>query len=105
MTSKTALALCLRTAAKAPVHLYRYVMSPLLGPRCRHVPTCSQYALDAIDGNGAWAGLWLTVGRVARCHPWGTGGYDPAPNLSSMPISPFTPWRYMLEGYRRYKDA
>ena len=62
----------LKAAVKSPVYLYRYVISPILGPRCRHLPTCSQYALDAIDVNGVWIGGWLTLGRIGRCHPWGT---------------------------------
>ena len=70
----------LKLAVKAPVYFYRYAISPLIGPRCRHLPTCSQYALDAIDLNGAWIGGWLAVGRILRCHPWGTHGYDPAPD-------------------------
>jgi uncharacterized protein len=83
----------LRTAAKAPFYLYRYTISPVLGPRCRHVPTCSQYALDAIELNGAWFGAWLTLGRILRCHPWGTNGYDPAPDLTRAQIPFWAPWR------------
>src|SRR5271165_152230 len=83
----------LRVAAKAPVHFYRYAISPLLGPRCRHLPTCSQYALDAIDLNGPWIGSWLAAGRFARCHPWGSSGFDPAPDLSKSLIPIWAPWR------------
>lgn len=58
---------------------YQLLVSPLLGPSCRHLPTCSQYALDAMKSHGAGRGLWLAVRRLARCHPWGSSGYDPVP--------------------------
>jgi uncharacterized protein len=84
----------LKDAAKFPVYVYRYGISPLIGPRCRHLPTCSQYALDAIDLNGVWIGCWLALGRIARCRPWGTHGYDPAPDLRSAGIPFWAVWRY-----------
>jgi len=68
---------------KVLVHGYRYTVSPLLGPRCRHLPSCSEYCLEALDLHGAWHGAWLTVKRLARCHPWGTSGIDPVPPKSS----------------------
>lgn len=58
---------------------YRYAISPLLGPRCRFLPSCSSYAIDAIEGHGLAHGSWLALRRVARCHPWHAGGYDPCP--------------------------
>jgi hypothetical protein len=58
---------------------YQVVLSPLLGPHCRHVPTCSSYAMEAIALHGALRGGWLALRRVLRCHPWGTSGYDPVP--------------------------
>lgn len=58
---------------------YQLLVSPLLGPRCRYLPTCSHYALEAMESHGAGRGLWLTVRRLARCHPWGSSGYDPVP--------------------------
>lgn len=82
-----------RAGLKLPIHVYRYVISPLIGPRCRHLPTCSQYALEAIDKNGAWKGGWLTLSRLLRCHPWGTDGFDPVPDLRGE-RHPFAPWRY-----------
>lgn len=85
----------LKAVAKTPVYIYRYAISPLIGPRCRHLPTCSQYAIDAIDLNGVWIGGWLALGRIGRCHPWGTHGYDPAPNLRDAGIPFWTPWRYL----------
>ncbi len=65
---------------KLPVHAYRYVVSPLIGPCCRFQPTCSAYALEAFDKHGPLVGLWLTVRRIGRCHPLGGSGYDPVPD-------------------------
>ena len=61
------------------VYTYRYGVSPLLGPRCRHLPSCSEYCLEALDVHGPARGTWLTFKRLARCHPWGTSGLDPVP--------------------------
>ncbi|MDO9600174.1 MAG: membrane protein insertion efficiency factor YidD [Azoarcus sp.] len=58
---------------------YQLFISPLLGPRCRFYPTCSHYALEAIDTHGALKGSWLALRRVLRCHPWHPGGLDPVP--------------------------
>jgi putative membrane protein insertion efficiency factor len=62
-----------------PVLFYRYSISPFLRPSCRHVPTCSQYMLDALKMHGPFAGLVLGTGRILRCRPGGTHGYDPVP--------------------------
>jgi uncharacterized protein len=62
-----------------PITGYRRFISPLLGPRCRFAPSCSEYALDALAGHGAVRGLWLAIKRIARCHPFHPGGYDPVP--------------------------
>lgn len=65
---------------KLPVHAYRYIVSPLIPPRCRFHPTCSDYCLQALEKHGPLAGLWLTVKRLSACHPWsGRAGYDPVP--------------------------
>jgi putative membrane protein insertion efficiency factor len=58
---------------------YQYAISPLMGNHCRFVPSCSQYAADAIQIHGPGRGLWLALRRLARCHPWHAGGYDPVP--------------------------
>ena len=67
----------------APIRFYRYFVSPMLPPSCRFTPTCSQYAIEAIEKHGALKGLVLAVRRLARCHPitWlgGSHGYDPVP--------------------------
>jgi len=62
-----------------PVHFYRYAISPLLRPSCRHVPSCSQFALDALKIHGPVWGSLMAMNRILRCRPGGTHGYDPVP--------------------------
>ena len=78
---------------KLPIHLYRWTLKPLFGWPCRHLPTCSDYALQAIDRNGAWRGVWLAGSRLVRCRPGGTAGYDPVPDIRAA-RHPLAPWRY-----------
>jgi hypothetical protein len=63
----------------AVLKIYQRLVSPLLPPSCRFTPTCSNYAVEALQRHGLARGGWLAVKRVARCHPWNPGGYDPVP--------------------------
>jgi putative membrane protein insertion efficiency factor len=69
----------MRHAAAFLIRLYQLAVSPLLGPRCRFHPSCSRYALEAVERFGAGRGSWLAAKRIARCHPWNAGGFDPVP--------------------------
>lgn len=62
-----------------PVRFYRLVLSPWLGRSCRYQPTCSAYALEALEKHGGLKGSWLAAKRISRCHPLGGSGYDPVP--------------------------
>ena len=80
----------MRVLLKSLIHAYRWLISPLLGPRCRFYPSCSAYALEAIERFGAMRGAWLSMRRLGRCHPWHPGGFDPVPDhdcaaLKSLP--------------------
>ena len=61
------------------IGLYRYLVSPFLGPNCRYTPTCSEYAQTAVTRFGVFKGGWLAIKRIVSCHPWGNSGYDPVP--------------------------
>ena len=63
-----------------PVKAYRLIFSPWVGHNCRYQPTCSAYALEALEKHGAFKGGWLAARRILRCHPWGKSGYDPVPS-------------------------
>jgi uncharacterized protein len=65
---------------------YQLLVSPLLPPACRFLPTCSEYAAEAIERHGARRGVLLALRRLARCHPWGDSGYDPVPELSRLDL-------------------
>ena len=67
----------MRVVLVSLLQLYKVTISPLLPPSCRFVPTCSEYARDAIEKYGALRGSWLGVRRLVRCHPFHSGGYDP----------------------------
>jgi len=61
------------------IKAYRLVLSPFIGQHCRFTPTCSEYAVEAIQCHGAIKGCWLAIRRITRCHPFCTGGFDPVP--------------------------
>ncbi len=65
------------------IELYQIFISPFLGGNCRFTPTCSQYAMEAIELHGAFKGCWLALCRLGRCHPFHPGGYDPVPPTMS----------------------
>jgi len=76
--------------ATVPVHIYRWTIGPLLPRSCRFEPSCSTYALEALARHGAVGGTWLTLRRLARCHPWGACGHDPVPPRANHPAGLFT---------------
>lgn len=69
--------LLIRQLVCLPIKMYQYLISPLIKPCCRYYPSCSQYAITAIEQAGIIKGLWKTFKRLIRCHPWSRGGYDP----------------------------
>jgi len=81
-------------ALKLPIYAYRYSLSMLIGRQCRHLPTCSEYAIDAIDRNGPWRGFWLALSRISRCRPGGSSGFDPAPDIRAERYPLWACWRY-----------
>ncbi len=64
------------------IRLYQLVLSPILPPSCRYLPSCSDYAIEALASHGVLAGSWLALRRLARCHPWGGSGCDPVPPVA-----------------------
>ncbi|HXW42186.1 MAG TPA: membrane protein insertion efficiency factor YidD [Xanthobacteraceae bacterium] len=85
-----------RLAGRGLVKAYRYTLSPLVGFHCRHLPTCSDFADQAIERHGLWAGGWMTLARLLRCHPWGTAGLDFVPGPLPAAARWYLPWRYAL---------
>jgi uncharacterized protein len=78
----------------AAIRLYQIVLSPLLGPRCRYWPSCSNYVGEAVRLHGFVAGLRLGVARLLRCHPWGGSGFDPVPDCCTEHHATATPRRW-----------
>lgn len=72
------------------IRFYRYFLSPWIGRQCRFAPTCSAYALEAIEFHGAARGGWLAAKRIGRCHPFSAGGYDPVPDVPEAPCTGVT---------------
>src|SRR5690242_10214336 len=81
-------------AGRMLIRLYRYTLSPLIGFHCRHLPTCSDYADQALARFGLWAGGWMTLARLCRCHPAGTSGLDFVPGTRPARAAWYAPWRY-----------
>ncbi len=64
---------------RVSIKAYQYLISPIIPMTCRHFPTCSRYAIEALEIYGPYKGVWLSINRIMRCQPWGTRGYDPVP--------------------------
>jgi putative membrane protein insertion efficiency factor len=80
--------------ARGLIAAYRLTLSPVVGFNCRHLPTCSQYADEAIERHGFWAGGWMALARLSRCHPLGTSGLDFVARTPPENARWFLPWRY-----------
>ena len=83
-----------RRAGRGLIKVYRLTLSPLVGFHCRHLPTCSDYADQALERFGLWAGGWMTLARLLRCQPWGTAGLDFVPDALPAGARWYLPWRY-----------
>lgn len=80
--------------ARLLIRVYQLTLSAFFGRTCRHLPTCSEYADQAIAAFGLWAGGWMAIGRLWRCRPLGSHGYDPVPDTLPADGRWYTPWRY-----------
>ena len=76
------------------IQAYRYSLSPLIGHNCRHEPTCSHYALEAVRRYGGWHGGWLALARLSRCRPGGSHGFDPVPDAGECKHNMWRPWSH-----------
>jgi putative membrane protein insertion efficiency factor len=83
-----------RQFGRGLILIYRYTLSPLIGFRCRHLPTCSEYSDEAMARFGLWAGGWMTLARLLRCHSFGTSGLDFVPKSLPARSRWYLPWRY-----------
>lgn len=83
-----------RLLGRALVHAYRLTIAPLIGFNCRHLPSCSAYADEALQKFGLWAGGWMTLARLLRCHPLGSSGLDFVPDDLPARARWYLPWRY-----------
>ncbi len=79
MTAYKILKQILYYIAISPIKVYQIFISPFTPSSCRHIPTCSQYSIEALKKHGILKGFWLSGKRLSKCHPWGTHGYDPVP--------------------------
>ena len=80
----------------APVHLYRYTLSAVMGRTCRHMPSCSEYMIEAVERHGIWPGGWMGFARICRCRPGGTSGLDFVCEEIPPAARWYRPWRYGL---------
>ena len=94
-----------RHIAHTVIRLYQVTLSGLIGRQCRHLPTCSDYADEAITRHGVWPGVWMGSARICRCHPWGTAGLDPVPSTLPDDARWWMPWRYGSWGRRSVPDG
>jgi putative membrane protein insertion efficiency factor len=83
-----------RLFGRGLIAVYRYMLASLVGFRCRHLPSCSEYADQAIERFGLWAGGWIALARLLRCQPWGTSGLDFVPETLPEKSRWYLPWRY-----------
>ena len=83
------------------VRLYQLTLSGFVGNSCRHLPTCSEYAYEAIARHGLWAGGWMALFRLARCGPGGTHGLDQVPKVLARDLHVWTPWRFWRVSAKR----
>ena len=88
-----------RVIGTSLVRLYQLTLSGFVGNHCRHLPTCSEYAHEAIARHGLWAGGWMGMFRIVRCGPWGTHGIDRVPEVLDARYRWFLPWRYWRVGH------
>lgn len=85
-----------RNMGRGLIWIYRHTLSAIFGRMCRHLPTCSEYADEALHRHGLWAGGWMTLGRICRCHPYGTSGLDFVLRTMRRDARWYLPWRYAL---------
>jgi hypothetical protein len=111
MSFRLSLAAMLKAMAKilsflllVPVYLYRWFISPFTPPTCRHIPTCSQYAIDAFRLHGPARALMMSTGRILRCRPGGTHGYDPVPRFIFRRYRPVSEYLRFRPKCNRLKD-
>lgn len=83
-------------AVLAPVYLYRYTLSAFIGRTCRHMPSCSEYMIEAVEKHGVWSGGWMGFARICRCRPGGTSGLDFVCEELPREARWFKPWTYGL---------
>ena len=93
-----------RRLAHGVIRAYQLTLSSVLGRQCRYLPTCSDYADEAIARHGLWCGGWMGVARLCRCHPLAASGYDPVPVAPPPASSWLTPWRYGVWRMRKGQE-